>query len=88
MIWGAKDYAKFLIDYLGTQISIVAIIDSSVSQTNNLFLGINLMGIQSISKEDLMNVDAIVLATDKHVKSMNDELAVVLPEGLEKIVRF
>jgi FlaA1/EpsC-like NDP-sugar epimerase len=88
MIWGANDYAKFLIDYLGTQISIVAIIDSSVSQTNNLFLGINLMGIQSISKEDLMNVDAIVLATDKHVKSMNDELAVVLPEGLEKIVRL
>ncbi|GAC11318.1 glycosyltransferase family 2 protein [Paraglaciecola chathamensis] len=88
MIWGANDYAKLLILHLNQRMSITKIIDSKTIFNDSLLLGVNILPIQAITRNELENVDALILATDKHQKSMKDELSVISSTLLDKVIEF
>jgi glycosyltransferase involved in cell wall biosynthesis len=88
MIWGANDYAKLLILHLGEGIAITQIIDSKISFESNQLLGINIVPILTITKDELDNIDGLILATDKHQQSMKKELSDIYPALLDKVIEF
>jgi glycosyltransferase involved in cell wall biosynthesis len=88
MIWGANDYPKALVSYLAPKFTIVNIIDSRASKKYSTFMGINLIGVQSISHKELAKVDTVVLATDEHVSSMKHDFFALHPNAMGKILKF
>ncbi|MEO9945572.1 glycosyltransferase family 2 protein [Paraglaciecola sp.] len=88
IIWGANDYAKSLILSFNKRMKITKIIDSNTTFTNSQLLGINIVPIRAITRNELDNVDAIILATDKHQQSMKDELSTISPTLLDKVIEF
>tara|TARA_R110002012_G_scaffold106998_3_gene248605 strand:+ start:353 stop:1561 length:1209 start_codon:yes stop_codon:yes gene_type:complete len=88
MIWGANDYAKSIILHFNQRMNITKIIDSKTTFTNSQLLGINITSIRAITRNELDNVDAIILATDKHQQSMKDELSTISPTLLDNVIEF
>jgi glycosyltransferase involved in cell wall biosynthesis len=88
MIWGANDYAKSVILYFNQRIHITHIIDSKTTFNNSQLLGINIASIRTITRNELNNVDALILATDTHQQSMKNDLAKIDPTLLNKVIEF
>ncbi|WP_153886330.1 glycosyltransferase family 2 protein [Aliiglaciecola lipolytica] len=88
LIWGANDYAKSIILRKNKRFSVLKVIDSKASKSNNQFLGVNLSAIQSINSKDIDKVQAIVLATDRHAASMTSELTEHFSAAEHKVIPF
>ena len=88
MIWGANDYAKLLILSFNKRVNIIKIIDSKTTLNNSQLLGINITPFRAITKNELDDIDALILATDKHQQSMKDELSAISSALLDKVIEF
>ena len=88
MIWGANDYARSLILHLNERIEVIKIIDSKATFNQNKLLGINIVPIRAITRNELDNVDALILATDRHQQSMKNELSKVAAILLDKVIEL
>ena len=88
MIWGANNYAKLLMLNFNQQINVINIIDSKVALSHSQLLGVNITAFRTITRNELDNVDAIILATDNHQRSMKRELSKVAPTLLVKVIEF
>ncbi len=88
MVWGANDFAKLLILHLGKSVAVTKILDSNTTLRNKQLLSINIVSILTITKDELDNIDAVILATDRHQQSMKKELSDVSPKLLDKVIEF
>jgi glycosyltransferase involved in cell wall biosynthesis len=88
MIWGANNYAKSLILKLNKHVHLAKIIDAKATSENDQLLGVNIVPIRAITRNELDNIDAIILATDNHHFSMKNELLSIAPSLLAKVITF
>jgi glycosyltransferase involved in cell wall biosynthesis len=88
IIWGANDYAKSLILNFKKSLKVLRIIDSKVMNSHIKLQGIEVTPLKSISRDELDQVDALILATDKHQESMKNDIFDIAPILLEKVIEF
>lgn len=88
MIWGANNYARSIIKRERIDLVITNIIDSNATKDNNSFLGVNMKTIQSMNDTEMRQIDAIILATDKHRPEMMSELKQAFPQAIDKVIFF
>jgi glycosyltransferase involved in cell wall biosynthesis len=88
IIWGANDYAKSLILNIKKSLKVLRVIDSKVMNSHIKLQGIDVTPLKSISRDELDQVDALILATDKHQESMKNDIFDIAPNLLEKVIEF
>lgn len=88
MIWGANDYAKSLILGVNENLKVLRVIDSKALNSQVKIHGIDVTPLTSISKEELSEADALVLATDNHQESMKKDLSDICPTLLSKVIEY
>lgn len=88
MIWGANDYAKYLILNINKCIKVIGVIDSKAMFSESKLQGIHISPLASINSNELDKVDALILATDKHQESMKNDILKIAPNLLAKVIEF
>jgi glycosyltransferase involved in cell wall biosynthesis len=88
VVWGANNYGKALINGKPDDCEINLILDAAANDENNRFMNVMMLSIHFAGKKHLSEVDAIVLATDKHQQIMRNELSRLDNSLLKKIINF